>query len=36
VVGYAAGYVWEHAGWLPLLAVLASLFVLAGCWARRL
>src|SRR3990167_6938848 len=36
VVGYAGGYVWEHAGWLPLLAVLASLFVLAGCWARRL
>ncbi|SFP91232.1 MFS transporter [Pseudomonas borbori] len=36
VVGYAGGYVWEHAGWLPLLAVLAGLFVLAGCWARRL
>jgi YNFM family putative membrane transporter len=36
VVGYAGGYVWEHAGWLPLLAVLASLFVLAGWSARRL
>jgi len=36
VVGYAGGYVWEHAGWLPLLAVLAGLFLLAGWWARRL
>ena len=36
VVGYAAGYVWEHAGWLPLMAVLAALFVLAAWWARRL
>lgn len=36
VVGYAAGYVWEHAGWLPLMAVLAALFVLSAWWARRL
>jgi YNFM family putative membrane transporter len=36
LVGYAGGYVWEHAGWLPLLAVLAGLFVLAGWWARKL
>ncbi|ANF26706.1 MFS transporter [Stutzerimonas stutzeri] len=36
VVGYAAGYVWEHAGWLPLMAVLAALFVIAACRARRL
>lgn len=36
VVGYAAGYVWEHAGWLPLMAVLAALFMLAAWWARRL
>jgi len=36
LVGYVGGYVWEHAGWLPLLAVLAGLFVLAGWWARSL
>ena len=36
VVGYAAGYVWEHAGWLPLMAVLAALFVIAAWRARRL
>jgi len=36
VVGYAAGYVWEHSGWLPLMAVLASLFVLAAWRARTL
>lgn len=36
VVGYGAGYVWEHAGWLPMLAVLAGLFVFAGWWARTL
>ncbi|TWC34053.1 YNFM family putative membrane transporter [Pseudomonas sp. SJZ079] len=36
LVGYAAGYVWEHAGWLPLLAVLSALFVLAGWRARTL
>ncbi len=36
VVGYAAGYVWEHAGWLPLMAVLAALFVLAAWRVRRL
>ncbi|MFC3606205.1 MFS transporter [Stutzerimonas tarimensis] len=36
VVGYSSGYVWEHAGWLPLLAVLACLFLLAGWQARRL
>ncbi|EJO93515.1 major facilitator superfamily transporter [Ectopseudomonas mendocina DLHK] len=36
LVGYVGGYVWEHAGWLALLAVLASLFGLAGALARRL
>ncbi|MBT8767168.1 MFS transporter [Metapseudomonas boanensis] len=36
LVGYAGGYVWEHAGWLPLLAVLVSLFLLAGWRARKL
>ncbi|QGZ31818.1 MFS transporter [Stutzerimonas stutzeri] len=36
VVGYAAGYVWEHAGWLPLMAVLAALFVIAAWRARKL
>ncbi|MCW3148418.1 MFS transporter [Stutzerimonas stutzeri] len=36
LVGYVAGYVWEHAGWLPLMAVLAALFVLAGWRARSL
>ncbi|HBX57618.1 MFS transporter [Pseudomonas sp. UBA2684] len=36
VVGYVGGYVWEHAGWLPLLVVLASLFLLAGWQARKL
>ncbi|MCY1528408.1 Inner membrane transport protein YnfM [compost metagenome] len=36
VVGYAGGYVWEHVGWLPLLAVLAGLFVLAGWRARKM
>ncbi|KQM75310.1 MFS transporter [Xylophilus sp. Leaf220] len=35
VVGYAAGYLWEHAGWLPLLAALAALFLLAGWRAGR-
>jgi YNFM family putative membrane transporter len=36
VVGYVAGYVWEHAGWLPLMAVLAALFVIAAWRARSL
>ncbi|MGV8843556.1 MAG: MFS transporter [Pseudomonas sp.] len=36
VVGYAGGYVWEHAGWLPLLALLSVLFVGAGWLTRRL
>ncbi|RJG14410.1 MFS transporter [Pseudomonas cavernicola] len=36
VVGYGAGYVWEHAGWLPLLAVLVALFLFAGWRARTL
>jgi YNFM family putative membrane transporter len=35
-IGYAAGYIWEHAGWLPMLAVLAALFVAAGISARKL
>ncbi len=36
VVGYAAGYVWEHSGWLPLMAALAALFLLAAWRARSL
>ena len=36
LVGYVGGYVWEHAGWLALLAVLASLFVAAGALVRRI
>ncbi|SDK09521.1 MFS transporter [Pseudomonas indica] len=36
LVGYAGGYVWEHAGWLPLLGLLAAVFVLAAWRARRL
>ena len=36
VLGYVAGWVWEHAGWLPLLALLAGLFLLAGIQSRRL
>lgn len=36
VVGYAAGYIWEHAGWLPLMAALAALFLIAAWTARRL
>ena len=36
VVGYAAGYVWQHFGWLPLLGVLACLFIVAAWRARRL
>lgn len=36
VVGYGAGYVWEHAGWLPLMGVLAALFIVAAWRAGRL
>ena len=36
VVGYVAGYVWQHGGWLPLIGVLAALFVIAGWRARQL
>jgi MFS transporter, YNFM family, putative membrane transport protein len=36
VIGYAAGYIWEHAGWLPMLAVLAALFMAAGASVRKL
>ncbi len=36
VVGYGAGYVWDHAGWLPLMALLAALFVIARWRARAL
>jgi YNFM family putative membrane transporter len=35
-VGYGAGYVWDHAGWQPLMALLAGLFVMAGWRARAL
>jgi len=36
VVGYGAGYIWDHAGWLPLMVLLAALFVIAGWRARAL
>nr|MBF0682401.1 MFS transporter [Pseudomonas sp.] len=36
VVGYGAGYVWEHGGWMPLMGALAALFVIAAWRARRL
>ncbi|WP_267908554.1 MFS transporter [Stutzerimonas frequens] len=36
VVGYGAGYVWDHAGWPQLMALLAALFVIAGWRARAL
>lgn len=36
LVGYVGGYVWEHAGWLSLLGVLAGLFMVAAWHARRL
>ncbi|WP_278397821.1 MFS transporter [Stutzerimonas kunmingensis] len=36
VVGYGAGYVWDHAGWMPLMTLLAALFVIAGWRARAL
>lgn len=35
VVGYVGGYVWDHAGWLPLLAVLAALLTVAAWRASR-
>ncbi|MFN3770241.1 MAG: MFS transporter [Ectopseudomonas guguanensis] len=36
LVGYVGGYVWEHAGWLALLCVLASLFVVAMLLVRKI
>ena len=36
VVGFGAGDVWDHAGWHPLMALLAGLFVMAGWRARAL
>ena len=36
VVGYGAGYVWEHGGWMPLMGALATLFIIAAWRARRL
>lgn len=36
LVGYVGGYVWEHAGWLALLGVLASLFIAAATLVRRI
>ena len=36
LVGYVGGYVCEHAGWLALLGVLASLFILASALVRRI
>ncbi|WXL27804.1 MFS transporter [Ectopseudomonas mendocina] len=35
LIGYGAGYIWEHAGWLPMLGVLALVFVAAGIKARN-
>ncbi len=36
VIGYCGGWVWSHAGWLPLLAMLGGLFLLAGVQVLRL
>ncbi|MNR44626.1 Inner membrane transport protein YnfM [compost metagenome] len=36
VIGYAGGYLWQHFGWLALLAALAGLLLLAIYSARRL
>lgn len=36
LVGYFGGYVWEHAGWLALLTVLAALFIAAAALVRRI
>jgi YNFM family putative membrane transporter len=36
VLGYAAGWVWEHLGWGALLVLLALLFAGAGWLVRRL
>lgn len=36
LIGYVGGYVWQHAGWLALLAGLTVLFLLAGALVRRL
>lgn len=36
LVGYVGGYVWEHAGWLALLGVLAALFIVASALVRRI
>ncbi|MPS41955.1 MAG: MFS transporter [Pseudomonas sp.] len=36
LVGYVGGYVWEHVGWLALLGVLASLFIVASALVRRI
>jgi YNFM family putative membrane transporter len=36
LVGYVGGYVWERAGWLALLGVLASLFVVAMLLVRKI
>jgi YNFM family putative membrane transporter len=36
LVGYVGGYVWEHAGWLALLTVLAGLFIAAAALVRRI
>ncbi|MCU1716842.1 MFS transporter [Pseudomonas sp. 5P_3.1_Bac2] len=34
-IGYGAGYLWQHAGWLPMLAALALVFVLAAWVVRK-
>ena len=36
VIGYCGGWVWSHAGWLPLLALLSGVFLLAGVQIWRL
>lgn len=36
VIGYGGGWVWSHVGWLPLLALLVGVFLVAGLQIRRL
>ena len=36
VIGYCGGWVWSHAGWLPLLVLLSGVFLLASLQILRL
>lgn len=36
LIGYTAGYLWQHSGWLALLAMLAGLLVVASSVARKI